>query len=975
MEFKYSSGEKKSYHTKWVGRCIDMKKVSRKRPLKVLYSNVDSLLNKRNEMSATIDINKPDIICLVEILPKNRILPVLPCEFQLKDYNCFTNINSSSCHRDVLIYVKETFNSTIVNIDNSVLRESVWCEIFIDSDRLLVGGIYRSPNSTVENNLLVNELLVKMSKKYTNILIMGDFNHPDINWSDINSPLAKSKQSSEFIKSLHDSFLHQHVHTPTHYQPGNNATRIDLILTSELNMVSGLNQCVPLGKSHHNVITFDLQVRNSAQNLRNNSKFIYSRGDYSKMRKEIESVNWHAMKDLNVEFAWSFFHESIQNAITTNVPKVNKFIKKSIWMNSSTLSIIKQKRDAYRQYLLTKNEKDYLHYVKKRNQTKSACRKTVREFEKSLAKNVKNNPKAFYSYAKSKTKAKENIPVLIDDNNENATTDLSKAEMLNSFFASVFNDSALPSDPPVEFNVEHVRTSISDHIDLSPHIIREKLSKLNINKSAGPDDIHPRILCELANEIANPLSTLFHKVFDTGQLPQIWKEAVITPLFKKGKKSSPQNYRPISLTCVLVKVFESIIRDHIMSYLLSNELLSKSQHGFLPKRSCFTNLLTAIETWSDAIDRGINIDCIYLDFAKAFDKVPHKHLLTKLKAYGISGKIICWIESFLKDRKQQVIVNGVKSSSCNVTSGVPQGSVSGPLFFLVFINDLPDIIISLLLLFADDSKLFNFIKDQYSVQQLQNDLDKLDEWAKKWCIEFNITKCKVMHFGSSNNNSSYSMFDQTTNQHVIIDTTSCERDLGINVDNTLSFSKHTQIQVNKANRILGLIRRSFVHLDKVSFRLLFTTLVRPIIVYCGTICFPKLQRDKIDIENVLRRATKLIPGLCNLSYTNRLRTLNIPSMRYRLSRLDMIECYKILINYYVLDITPFQLVTGSKTRGHNFKIKKQRVLHERRKSFFTIRVVNSWNSLPSHIVNATSLNSFKNLLDIHWQDKMFDHFE
>ena len=232
-----------------------------------------------------------------------------------------------------------------------------------------------------------------------------------------------------------------------------------------------------------------------------------------------------------------------------------------------------------------------------------------------------------------------------------------------------------------------------------------------------------------------------------------------------------------------------------------------------------------------------------------------------------------------------------------------------------------------------------------------------------------------MHFGSSNSNNNYYMFDQITKKKVKIDKTTCERDLGINVDSNLNFSNHTTIQVNKANKILGLIRRSFVHLDKVSFRLLFTTLVRPIIEYCGTLCFPRFQKDKIDVENVLRRATKLVPGLCNLSYADRLRTLNIPSMRYRLLRGDMIECFKILNNYYNLSFTPFQLATDDRTRGHNFKLKKQRVFHERRKSFFTVRVVNNWNQLPSHIVNATSLNNFKNLLDKHWQHKIFEYFE
>ena len=212
---------------------------------------------------------------------------------------------------------------------------------------------------------------------------------------------------------------------------------------------------------------------------------------------------------------------------------------------------------------------------------------------------------------------------------------------------------------------------------------------------------------------------------DLASLPQTWKDANITPLFKKGDKTQASNYRPISLTCITVKIFEKIVKDHVLSHFLNNNLLSPYQHGFRPGHSCVTNLLTVIDSWTQALDNGIAVDNIYLDFAKAFDKVPHKRLLVKLAAYGINGEILSWLENFLSNRRQRVVVNGVYSDWIAVESGVPQGSVFAALLFIIYANDIPTAISSIAALFADDTKVYRLLSNVITHYHLQNDIDIL----------------------------------------------------------------------------------------------------------------------------------------------------------------------------------------------------------------------------------------------------------
>ena len=290
-------------------------------------------------------------------------------------------------------------------------------------------------------------------------------------------------------------------------------------------------------------------------------------------------------------------------------------------------------------------------------------------------------------------------------------------------------------------------------------------------------------------------------------------------------------------------------------------------------------------------DNKNSIDAIYLDFQKAFDSVPHQRLLLKLKGYGIQGRLLKWIENFLKDRKQSIQVDGASSDWADVTSGIPQGSVLGPTLFLIYINDLPDVVHSFVKLFADDAKLYAVVNTANDASIVQQDLTRVDKWSDVWQIKFNYNKCNHMHLGKHRNFSKY--FMSVNGEQTEINQVPEQKDLGVIIDDKLNFKPHIQAMVKKANRNLGIIKRTFSYLDKTILLNLYKSIVRPNLEYASTVWSVIYKKDSISIENVQRRATRLVQNIRHLNYTDRMKELGLPSLQYRRSRADLIEVFKI----------------------------------------------------------------------------------
>ena len=499
------------------------------------------------------------------------------------------------------------------------------------------------------------------------------------------------------------------------------------------------------------------------------------------------------------------------------------------------------------------------------------------------------------------------------------------------------------------------------------------LLNVNPNKSPGPDGIHPKALKELAEILAKPLTIIFNTSIQTGIVPDLWKIGNIIALFKKGDKSDPGNYRPVSLTSVVGKLMEKIVRKVIVNHMIKNDLYSKKQFGFISGRSTTLQLLLVMEEWTEILDKGGAIDTIYMDFMKAFDKVPHKRLITKLESYGLSNQIIKWVDNFLNERNQKVTVNGNESCNRPVTSRIPQGSVLGPILFVIYINDLPECVEANTYLFADDTKIFREIKTEEDRKHLQDDLDKLQQWSDTWLLKFHPNKCKVMSISNkrlTEVTTTYYLHDQD-GKSVELSRSEGEKDLGVMVDDKVNFDKHIQQQVNKANSIMGLIRRTYTFLDETSFRYLFQALVRPHLEYAEAVWSPFTKKDIDTIEKVQKRATKLIPSLKNMDYPNRLKKLKMPTLQYRRLRGDMIEVYKIINGIYDHKVVTgfFELSDVEQTRGHNKKLRKLSCKINKRKNYFSNRVIDVWNNLPQEAVSAKSVKDFEIAIDKHWENQ------
>ena len=368
------------------------------------------------------------------------------------------------------------------------------------------------------------------------------------------------------------------------------------------------------------------------------------------------------------------------------------------------------------------------------------CRKSYNEYMSNIIHESYENGKRkkLFTYIKSLHADFCGVDTLQKDVSYSDNHD--KANLLNQYFATVFtkdNGCELPNMGPSTYpNMSQIEITITG--------ITKLLRELDPSKSPGPDKIPGKLLKLVASEISPCLLLIFSASIHQGIVPQDWKQALITPLFKKGNRKETSNSRPISLTCICCKVLEHIIHTNIMSHLETNNILSNAQFGFHKHHSAELQLIQTSHDLALSLHNKSQTDAILLNFSKAFDEVSHHHLILKLQHYSIRGTTLNWISSFLSNRSQRVVCEGCMSDPIDIFSGVPQGSVLGPLLFLVYINDIANYVSSPCRLFADDCIIYKQINSPNDAKILQDDLLHLERWEKTWNTKFNIDKCMVL---------------------------------------------------------------------------------------------------------------------------------------------------------------------------------------------------------------------------------------
>ena len=450
------------------------------------------------------------------------------------------------------------------------------------------------------------------------------------------------------------------------------ANILDLVITNERGMVDSILHESPLGKSDHCVLIITFICYAELVNTKR-MKFYYDKGDYEAMRRKCNSINWdEVVSGDTIDEQWKGLKDTIKMLEEEFIPhrmvgSCNRH-KGKIPLDEASVRKIRKKHTLWKRYMETKDGMYYTEFCKARNQVRKMTRKLQKQFEMKLAAEAKSNPKAIWKYINSKTKTRVGVSELntdpADPTSKLTTSDKEKTEVLGQFFSSVFTtepDGDIPQIPTINLSNE------MEVLVIREENVKEILSGLNSGKSCGPDGIHPRLLQELSDILCIPLTKLFNKSLSLGKLPSEWKEGRISAIFKKGSRKIAGNYRPISLTSIVCKTMEHCVRNHIVNHMMINNLFSNQQYGFIRGRSTVLQMLNVMDVWTKAMDKGDSIDTVYLDFTKAFDKVPHNRLMSKLNSIGINTETLNWIKAFLSDRVQQICVNGSNSTWKPVT--------------------------------------------------------------------------------------------------------------------------------------------------------------------------------------------------------------------------------------------------------------------------------------------------------------------
>ena len=902
-------------------------------PFRVLSLNVNSLwgLEKRNMFRALISsLDYPECLALQETKLDDTFLTN---ELMLGDYTIYRR-DRNRFGGGVLIGVRKHLCATIGDINFDT--EGVTVNIRLCGWSFDVVSFYRPSSS---NKLSIFDLDAKLRSLSARgsgrrcLTVAGDFNMPD--YLPTGELESMSVQTRSVIEVMQTNGLENVVMSPLR---GNNF--LDLVFVTK--GVECTVTHIPAFSDHcGSVLSFDtlnISVENTSMSFRR-----WQHADWPRARKMVSDYAHSITISDDVDDLLSHIHTIHDRVLTQCVPvcqskrrkwqapwyirreinlkmRLHKLYKSEV-RTAEVLIELSRVRTNPGWFLLGRAHEYKLVYgienrvivalarvqwafdnfKRQRSLVKNLiCQHTVNELRQK-AVDISAAPKRFWRYVNRFRKRESDIPTL-SVGNMLYSNSYEKAEALGKAFSDVFVRE-LPMTGAPMFPITRVTSSISDMV-FTNNGVRALLEKIDESKAEGPDGLSSKVLKHCATELAPMVATLFNASLASGVVPKEWRVARVIPVPKKGASCDPLDYRPISLTSVLCKQFEHVLVRHLFHYLDEYDLLITNQHGFRRGRSCETALVSTFQKWADPLDQNRTIDALLLDFSKAFDRVPHMRLLYKLEMLGITGNVLTWIKEFLSMRTFAVNVDNALSTYRVVASGVPQGTILGPVLFLCFVNDLPQGLsihknlypddCSGLTMYADDILLYRAIDIGPCANTLQIDLAIIVEWCKFWCLDLNVKKCCHLRLALIGTKPQ-PVFNYCIELEVIqrVETT---KYLGVTVSDTFRWNPHITRIKSKACSVLGLLRRNFSKADVSTKLMLYKTLVRPIIEFGAPAWDPYFYRDINELEAVQNKAARFITNTYSFesSVTDLKRKLNLTSLAIR--RRD--ARVKLLLNYF-----------------------------------------------------------------------------
>jgi len=905
-------------------------------------------------------------------------------QLDLPGYNVFRCDRSVRVGGGVLLYTHEKLPITNFQTYDDKYCQALMCTCEISKSVICI--LYRPPDCpTLSFRTCLNfveEYLNNVTEEFT-LSLMGDFNLPLIDWNS-NTVLSGGTSSQNDTMGLLLEFMNmqlcsQYVHLPTRL-----SNVLDLYVCNSDELITHVAVSDTSLSDHRMIEIFwsfnPCSIEHPLSPDFNDDSFRsidFSKADYIKLSERIESVNWNDLwSSCSLEDFPELFTQTVLQICLTSCPK-----KTPPTGRNSSLVRIPSRRKRKLQKQLTEaletpgtsdsrisalQNKIALAHIDVRD----AINEQLQNRENIAVEKIRENPKFFYSYAKKFSKKKGGISMLFDNHMKITSDSKQMADLLQRQFTSVFSDPTKTNLNSAAFPVPGKSSEFSDELlEFTVEDIVEAINEISINSAAGPDEIPASLIKNCKDAIAVPIHLMWSQSLAMGKVPSYYKFSHVFPLHKKDSKALPSNYRPISLTSHIIKVFERVVRKKLVNYLESNNFLCSRQHGFRAGRSCLTQLVHHLDDIIEALMNNNDFDTIYLDFSKAFDKVDHKLLIKKLHRYGVNPKLVKWIESFLTDRYQAVVVDGKQSFLSLILSGVPQGTVLGPILFLIFINDIEHCVSNAIIkCFADDTKVALPISSEDDVPKLQLDLDKIIKWSDdnnmalhKDKFQYLCHKCSKQYIMGELPFIA-ELYQYHVSPELSLSPINQVRDLGVLVSSDLSWSPHIRSIADKARRKAAWVLSVFHTRSRDTMLILYKTMVRSLLEYCSPLWNPQKICDIQELESVQKSYLSRISGLQHFHYWERLKELSLMSLQRRRERYIIIFMWKILNGKTSNDLN-IEFVTRPRL-GIVAKIPPvfkpssaaNKSLYD---ASFGVIGPRLWNIVPYHMNAITKLEQFK----------------